>query len=195
MASAIEDIIDELEEYIDSCKPSSILSDTKIVVNRDDIDGLLEELRRKTPDEIRRYQKIISNQEAILSNAKDQADAMIAEAQKQTEEMVNDHEIMQRAYERAAEIIDQANRQAQEIVNRAAEEATGVQDGAIHYTDELLKNVQTIIDHAIENSNARQASFSDSLQQIYDVIASNRKELNPETLIVPVEDENEQEEE
>ena len=73
MASAIEDIIDELEEYIDSCKPSSIFSDTKIVVNRDDIDGLLEELRRKTPDEIRRYQKIISNQEAILNDAKKKA--------------------------------------------------------------------------------------------------------------------------
>ena len=193
--SRIEQLIDEIEAYIDGCKPQAFSNNKKIIVDKDEMEDLLSELRHRTPDEIKKYQKIISNQEAILSNAKDQADAMIAEAQKQTEEMVNDHEIMQRAYERAAEIIDQANRQAQEIVNRAAEEATGVQDGAIHYTDELLKNVQTIIDHAIENSNARQASFSDSLQQIYDVIASNRKELNPETLIVPVEDENEQEEE
>ena len=68
MASAIEDIIDELEEYIDSCKPSSIFNDTKIVVNRDDIEGLLAELRNKTPEEIRRYQKIISNKEAILAD-------------------------------------------------------------------------------------------------------------------------------
>ena len=193
--SRIEQLIDEIETYIDGCKPQAFSNNKKIIVDKDEMEDLLSELRHRTPDEIKKYQKIISNQEAILSNAKDQADAMIAEAQKQTEEMVNEHEIMQRAYERAAEIIDQANRQAQEIVNRAAEEATGVQDGAIHYTDELLKNVQTIIDHAIENSNARQASFSDSLQQIYDVIASNRKELNPETLIVPVDEDDEQEEE
>ena len=53
MSSRIEDVISEIEEYIDSCKPSAF-SSTKIVVNRDEIDSLLEELRSKTPDEIKR---------------------------------------------------------------------------------------------------------------------------------------------
>ena len=44
MSSKIEQIIDEIEEYIDNCKPHNF-SSSKIVVNRDEIDELLTELR------------------------------------------------------------------------------------------------------------------------------------------------------
>ncbi len=60
MSSRIEQLIDEIEEYIESCKPK-FMSSTEIIVNKDEIDELLRELRMKTPDEIKRYQKIISN--------------------------------------------------------------------------------------------------------------------------------------
>lgn len=60
MSSRIEQIIEEIEEYVDSCKFQP-LSSTKIVVNKEELEELLRELRMKTPDEIKRYQKIISN--------------------------------------------------------------------------------------------------------------------------------------
>ena len=59
MSSRIEQLIDEIEEYIEGCKPK-FMSSTEIIVNKDEIDELLRELRMKTPDEIKRYQKIIS---------------------------------------------------------------------------------------------------------------------------------------
>ena len=71
------------------------LSTTKIIVNKEHLDELLRELRMKTPDEIKRYQKIIANRDAILADAKAKADAMIEEAQVQTTELVSEHEIMQ----------------------------------------------------------------------------------------------------
>ena len=52
MSSRIEQIIDEIEEYIDNCKFQP-LSTTKIIVNKDQIDELLRELRMKTPEEIK----------------------------------------------------------------------------------------------------------------------------------------------
>lgn len=66
MSSRIEQIIEEIEEYVDSCKFQP-LSSTKIVVNKEELEELLRELRMKTPDEIKRYQKIISNKDAILA--------------------------------------------------------------------------------------------------------------------------------
>ena len=60
MSSRIEQIIEEIEEYVESCKYQP-LSTTKIVVNKEELEELLRELRLKTPDEIKRYQKIISN--------------------------------------------------------------------------------------------------------------------------------------
>ena len=74
MSSRIEQIIEEIEEYVDSCKFQP-LSSTKIVVNKEELEELLRELRMKTPDEIKRYQKIISNKDAILADAQSKADA------------------------------------------------------------------------------------------------------------------------
>ena len=44
MSSRIEQIIGEIEEYVDSCKFQP-LSTTKIVVNKEEIEELLRELR------------------------------------------------------------------------------------------------------------------------------------------------------
>ena len=75
--SRIEQIIGEIEEYIDKCSFQP-LSKTKIIVNKEELDELLVELRLRIPDEIKKYQKIISNQDAILSDAHSKADAMLA---------------------------------------------------------------------------------------------------------------------
>ena len=189
--SKIEQLIDEIESYIASCKPQAFSNNKKIVVDKDEIEDLLQELRHRTPDEIKKYQKIINNQEAILSNAKDQADAMPEEATKQTNEMIDEHEIMQQAYARARGVIEQANAQAQEILDSASQDAQAVQARAIQYTDEMLKNLQTIIHHTIENSNARQNALVGQLQSVFDVITTNRQQLNPEELIQPVSEEEE----
>ena len=100
MSSRIEQIIGEIEEYVDSCKFQP-LSTTKIVVNKEEIEELLRELRLKTPDEIKRYQKIINNKDAILEDAQSKADALIADAQARAQELVTQHEIMQKAYAQA----------------------------------------------------------------------------------------------
>ena len=50
MSSRIEQIIEEIEEYVDSCKFQP-LSSTKIVVNKEELEELLRELRMKTPED------------------------------------------------------------------------------------------------------------------------------------------------
>ena len=104
MSSRIEQIIEEIEEYVESCKYQP-LSTTKIVVNKEELEELLRELRMKTPDEIKRYQKIISNKDAILADAQAKADAVIAETKTQVQDMVKESEVMQQAYAQANEIV------------------------------------------------------------------------------------------
>ena len=164
--SRIEQLINEIEEYIDSCKFQP-LSTTKIIVNKEELDELLVELRLRIPDEIKQYQKIISNQDAILSDAHSKADAMLAEATAQTNELVNEHEIMQRAYAQANEIIEQAQAQAH-----------SVRQGSIQYTDDMLKSLQTIMNHTMEGAQGRFDAFMNSMKSSYDIVSSNRKELS-----------------
>ena len=175
--SRIEQIITEIEDYIDSCKFQP-LSNTKILVNKEEIEELLVELRLRIPEEIKKYQKIISNQDAILQEARSQADAMVAEATAQTNELVNEHEIMQRAYEAANQVIEDANNQAQTIVDAAVRDADNIRQGAVQYTQDMLKSVENIINHTMEGAQGRFDSFMSSLKSSYDIVSANRAELD-----------------
>lgn len=180
MSSRIEQIIEEIEEYVDSCKYQP-LSTTKIVVNKEEIEELLRELRLKTPDEIKRYQKIISNKDAILEDAQAKADAMIADAEAKAQEMVTEHEIMQRAYAQANDTINSANRQGQDILDNATQDANNIRLSAITYTDDMLANIQNVLSTTLEDAGGKYKGFIDALQSCNEVVLQNRRELAPQT--------------
>ena len=181
MSSRIEQIIEEIEEYIDRDCKFQPLSQTKIIVNKEHMDELPRELRMKTPDEIKRYQKIIANRDAILADAKAKADAMIEEAQVQTTELVSEHEIMQQAYAQANEIVTQATAQAQEIIDKATQDSNEIRMSAIRYTDEMLENLEKIMSHTIDQAGTKYNNFINSIQSCYDIVNKNRMELSPQT--------------
>lgn len=180
MSSKIEQTIEELEQYIDTCKPQAF-SSNKIIVNKDQIEELLTELRLRTPEEIKRYQKMISNKEAILADAQTKADAIIAQAEVTHSELVSEHQIMQQAYAQANEVVMLATKQAQEILDKATNDANSIRMGAIGYTDELLRNLEVILNGAIEGSKARYENLIAGLNSSLQVVLANRAELMPQT--------------
>mgnify|MGYP000186320983 FL=1 len=181
MSSRIEQLIDEIEEYIDSCKYQP-LSNTKIIVNKEELEELLRELRVKTPDEIKRYQKIINNKEAILNDAREKAEALINEATVHTSELINEHEIMQQAYAQANEVVSMATQQAQDILDNATMEANSVKASAIQYTDDILANLESIIEHGISVANEHYGQLLTDLNNCLNVVQSNRMELRPDEI-------------
>ena len=168
MSSRIEQLIDEIEDYIESCKPK-FMSSTEIIVNKDEIDELLRELRMKTPDEIKRYQKIISNK----------AEALINEATVHTNELINEHEIMQQAYAQANEVVTMASKQAQEILDNATIEANELKSQAMQYMDDMLAHLENIISASTQQASSNYDTLIGNLNQYRDIIQSNRSELHP----------------
>ncbi len=176
MSSKIEQIITEIEEYIDNCKFQP-LSTSKIIVNKDDIDELLSELRLRTPDEIKKYQKIIANKDAILNDAKERSEAMVSEATAHINQLVSEHEIMQKAYAEANAIIEQAQNEAQAILDSATTEANDYRNRAVQYTDDILSNVQSILTTGISSFENAQNTMISSLNNSLDIVLESRKEL------------------
>ena len=179
MSSKIEQIIDDIEDYIEGCKFQTF-SSTNILVDKEHIEELLRELRMKTPDEIKRYQKIISNKEAILNDAKEKADAMLKEAQVHTDQMVNEHEIMQQAYAQANEVVQQAVNQAQQILDTATTDANGIRQSAMKYTDDMLAELQGIVKTAIADTQSKYTGLLERLKSSEAVIDKNRQDLYPQ---------------
>ena len=180
MSSRIEQIIEEIEEYVDSCKFQP-LSSTKIIVNKEELEELLRELRMKTPDEIKRYQKIISNKDAILEDAQQKADAIIADAQARAERIVSESEVMQRALEQSHQLLDETNAQAQEMVDNATNDSNTIRINAISYTDEMLENLEKIMTHTLDSAGQKYNNFLNSIQSCLDIVKKNRNELSPQT--------------
>ena len=174
MMSRIEQIISDIESYIDNCKFQP-LSNSKIIVNKDQLEDMLNELRLKTPEEIKKYQKILNNKDAIIADAKEQAETIVNAAQIRTEELINEHEIMQRAQANA--LIEQATAQAQHILDSATEDANSIRQGAMDYTDDMLEKLQYIIEKSIRDNRDKYNSLLASLENQLSIVNNNRNEL------------------
>ena len=187
MASRIEEIIEEIEDYIGDCKFQPF-SNTKIIVDKDEMEELLSELKARTPEEIRKYQKIISNKEAILADAQAKADSIIAEATAETNELVSEHQIMQQAYAQANEIVNAATKQAQELTDNATRDANEIRTSAIQYTDDMLKAMEDILANSLSHAKSDYDTLLSNLQQCMDVVQEDRRELQPQPEGAPAED-------
>ena len=179
MSSKIEQQIDQIEDFIDSCRYQTF-SKTNIIVDKDELDALLEELRARTPEEIKHYQRIINNKEAILEDARRRAEEMINEATVRTNELVNEHEIMQQAYVQANEIVRLATQQGQDILDRAVSEANSYREAANQYMDSMLADLENSTVSARNNLTAIFSNFHNEMSDYIDTVRQNRDELAPQ---------------
>lgn len=177
--SKIEQLIEEIEDFIDGCKTQP-LSNTKIIVNKDQFLELITELKLRTPDEIKKYQNILRNRDEILNKAQADAAKILQDAKTHTNEMINESEVVQQAYMRANEILQMATQQAQEIIDAATMDANNIRMGAIQYTDEILADTQNIIVGTLESTSMKYESFHKTLVETYERIRENRSELLPQ---------------
>lgn len=179
MQSRMEQLIEEMERYIASCKPQAF-SKENIIVDRYHMEELLDELKRRTPEELKRYQKIMAQKDAILDDARSKAEALVNKATLQTNELVSEHEIMQQAHARAQEVETMARQKAQELIDAAANEANAMRIAAVQYTDELLANIENLLSHSIQTTSGQYENMLTSLNQYRDVVLNNRRELRGE---------------
>lgn len=178
MSSKIEQMIDQIEDFIDSCRYQTF-SKTNIIVDKDELDALLEELRARTPEEIKHYQRIINNKEAILEDARRRAEEMINEATVHTNELVNEHEIMQQAYAQANEIVRLATQQGQDILDKAISEANAYRTSAAQYMDDMLAQLEQSTVSARNNLTSIFSGFHSEMSDYIDTVRQNRSELLP----------------
>ena len=186
MSSKIEQQIDQIEDFIDSCRYQTF-SKTNIIVDKDELDGMLEELRARTPEEIKHYQRIITNRDAILEDARRKAEEMINEATVHTNELVNEHEIMQQAYAQANEIVRLATQQGQDILDKAVSEANAYRTSAAQYMDDMLAQLEESTVGAQNSLTSIFSSFHSNMSEYIDTVRQNRAELLPQNEEVPEE--------
>lgn len=185
-ASRIEQIIEDIYNFVESCKPQ-MLSQSKVVVPRDELYDLLDELRLRTPDEIKRYQKIINNRDAIIKDAEENAAKIIEAAKKDAEALLNENEIIQQAFARANEMISEAAAQSESMMSSAERDADQIRTGALAYANEILAEIENTLSNTFESTRAKSEMMLETIKGNLDIVVNNRKELNGEATDVPPE--------
>ncbi len=176
-ASRIEQLIEDIYEFVESCRMQP-LSSTKVIVPKDELYDLLDELRLRTPDEIKRYQKIISNRDAIIADAEEKAENILRQTREKAKDLLNEHEIMQQAYYQANEMIMQASEEAERIRRDAIEESDQIRTGALIYSNEVLTEVERVLANAYETAISRYDGFIGTLKSNLEIINNNKRELS-----------------
>ena len=175
--SKIEQTIDEIEEFVEGCKPAPF-SKTNIIVPKEQLYELLTELRLKTPAEIKRYTKIILQKDKIISDAEAQAESMIQETEEYAAALIEEHEIMLKAYAKADETISAANTQAQAIVDAADAEAEATRRSALEYANELITNIQDYVEKSLAIARTNYEGLIGGLSADLDALIENHEALS-----------------
>lgn len=173
---SIEDVMVDIEEFLAGCK-SAGFSSNKIAVPKDEFDDLFGELKVKIPAEIDRCKKIMRNKEAILMNARKEADTMLAQANVTAQQLISETTIVQQANQQAYDTIELAKAQANEILADAVAQANEVRLGSMQYTNDIMMGLRNYIEATMNAERANYENLLQTLNNEYMVAGANLEEI------------------
>ena len=179
----VEEMIEEIEVFVESCKYQP-LSSNKIIVPKDELDRMLNELKLKLPSEIERCKKIMRNKEAILASARTRSDAIISESVNEANRLVDSHHITELANARSNEILEAAREEAEQIVGDAKAEATEVRRSAMMYTRDKVKGIRDFLQSTLDAENDNFKNLIDSLENGVYTMDTNLNEVEASLALI-----------
>ncbi|MBO7354052.1 MAG: ATPase [Lachnospiraceae bacterium] len=172
----IEQLINEIYEFVEECKPTP-LSQSKIIVPKDQLLDLIDELKRRTPDEIKRYQKIIANRDTIIAQAEEKAVEIENAAKERAQQMVDETRIMQDAYKQANDLIQDATTKAEETRKAAEDFSENVRTGVLSYAGDIMNIVEGVLSSSYNEIKERNENLLGTIRDKLDTVSSNRREI------------------
>ena len=151
-------LLDALEDILEKA-PNLPLS-SRSVINKDELQEIIKDIRIKLPDEIKQAQWIKEERQKILLEAKKDAEALrreceekmvkikeerqriLAEAEKEAEILRQEADKKVQEIIDGSDIIKRANDQAKELIISAQIDAKKIRLGSKDYADELLADLE-----------------------------------------------------
>ena len=172
----LHEMIDDIEILIDEAKPARF-NPGKVVIDRDVLITVIEELRKQIPGEVERSRKVMMNKDAILEDARIKAQNIVDQAAREAGELIDENEIVEMAKMRAKEIEEAALNHANDVIHNANEEADQVRYGALQYTCDIMEDVQDYITKEKEGQQSLFEQLLSTLDSDIESISTNYEEI------------------
>lgn len=147
MENEAMETIEMLYSMISEARRMPLAAD-KVIVERDAILGMLEELRDSLPMEISEAKRLLSAKDEFISNAKREAEQIRKTAEDKARALVEEEEIVKIAKLRSAEITSNTEQKCAELRKVANE-----------YVDDTMRRTEEAIMTALEEVRKSRTSF------------------------------------
>ena len=136
-----EDQIRALVELVEQAR--SMPMSTTVMINRDDVLDLLDDVLAHLPDELRSARWLLKEREEVKSKANREADEIIADAKTQVAQMVQRAEVVKAAKQHAQHILDEAEAESRRMMREAED-----------YCDQKLASFEVVLDRLSKTVDA-----------------------------------------
>ncbi len=112
-----EELILTVRDHIDTAR--SVPMSASVMVNRDELVGLLEDAVAALPEEIRQARWLLKERDEFLAKARREAEDIIDAGRQQAQRMVEKTEVVREANLHARRIVDDAEKTARDLKHEA----------------------------------------------------------------------------
>lgn len=162
------DIIKRLQGILNNASPVPLASG-KVMIYKEEMQTLLQELELQTEIEMKRYREVNDRRGKIINEAKKEAEHIIYQAEHTASRM--------RVTKRSTNVspVNYAKFNEQEIT--ALENANEIYGASLIYTDEMLSEVTNLISDAYQNIQNDYEIILQTLGDKLNILMNNRNEL------------------
>lgn len=144
-----EQLLEELETLVETS--NRIPMTTKRMVEEDEMMRIIDSIQESLPLELEASRRIVAEKDAVLADAKKQAEELIAQAKEYISKLTAESEIVKAAQEQANEIIANANKSSEELRN-----------SSVQYGADVLKYVESNLEKTLESIRQNRESLRQS---------------------------------
>ncbi|MEG2353288.1 MAG: ATPase [Clostridium sp.] len=118
------ELINYLYEILETA--SRVPMTSKIIISKTEIEGILEEIENKLPEEIKKAKWICEDKSRILKEAHEQAEIIKKESIDMINKKAHNHEYIKIAEAKSEELLNNAQRNAKYLQNSSVEYASNI---------------------------------------------------------------------
>lgn len=177
---ALEKLFDEVYEMIDASKKLPFMD--KIMLNEDDLIGILDELKDAIPREIRTANEVLEEQKNIVNKAYEDADRIVQQAKEEAARLISVAQAEAEAKLQQEEIVKQANAVAEEVKAEVAQYEQETKAAAEAYAEQVKRDADayalSIKNECLDYSDSMLAYLDETLKSAVKNIEENRTSIS-----------------
>ena len=145
---SVNTILDEIENLVVDGKRIPLTN--RSLIDEMELVHLVDNLRQELPLEIQNAQQIMDSKDALLNDARTEAEQILANARETADQMTDESKIVRESKEKVELIMEQATAQQKELTEHAYQQARQLRVNANSYASQVFDHMILNVGNALE---------------------------------------------